>query len=448
MTSDISPRLSLPFVQAAQAQKHVTVNESLWRLDAIVHLTVLSRAVTSQPQSPSSQDAYVLTDNPQGSEWSDYDGGEVLIFRDEVWERIETVRGFVCFVEDEQNLCVFDGTDWIVPGTDLEPAESFGVNTQADGTNRLSVKSDAVLLSHDDVTPGTGDMRVSMNKAASAGVTSLLLKTGYSARAEIGLIGNDDTVFKVSSDGSTFRTAISVDAETGQCRFPQTVLTNRKVQTFAPGTHTYVPAAGVCALAITVVGGGGGGAGAKTDAANQFVGAGGGGGGATAQKAISHADIAASYSIIVGNGGPGGSAAAGAGHGTRNGLDGGRSEVSAEGLLIKSPGGKGALEDLASVGATAFTGGDGGSASGGNLHISGQKGGSGVTKGSGAFQGGFGIGGAAMLGHGGTYQNGNGRSGSGYGGGGSGCGMIPGYVLNRSGGDGAPGIVIIEEFYG
>ena len=32
-----SLNLNLPYVEAAQAQKHVTVNEALSRLDALVH---------------------------------------------------------------------------------------------------------------------------------------------------------------------------------------------------------------------------------------------------------------------------------------------------------------------------------------------------------------------------------------------------------------------------
>ena len=34
-------KLTLPLLEAAQAQKHVTVNEALVRLDAAAHLTLL-----------------------------------------------------------------------------------------------------------------------------------------------------------------------------------------------------------------------------------------------------------------------------------------------------------------------------------------------------------------------------------------------------------------------
>ncbi len=43
MFDDVTPRLGLPYVVAAQAQKHIPINESLARLDGLVQLAVESR---------------------------------------------------------------------------------------------------------------------------------------------------------------------------------------------------------------------------------------------------------------------------------------------------------------------------------------------------------------------------------------------------------------------
>ncbi len=59
-----------------------------------------------------------------------------------------------------------------------------------------------------------------MNKEAAANVLSLLLQTGFSGRAEIGLIGDDDLLFKVSPDGATWYDGIRVDKDTGAVSFP------------------------------------------------------------------------------------------------------------------------------------------------------------------------------------------------------------------------------------
>ncbi|MCZ4352271.1 DUF2793 domain-containing protein [Roseovarius aestuarii] len=47
--SDNSPRLGLPYLQPSQAQKHVTHNEALQRLDALVQLSVVALNVETPP---------------------------------------------------------------------------------------------------------------------------------------------------------------------------------------------------------------------------------------------------------------------------------------------------------------------------------------------------------------------------------------------------------------
>ena len=47
-----TPILNLPLVQAAQAQKHVTVNEGLIRLDALAQISLASISVTEPPVAP------------------------------------------------------------------------------------------------------------------------------------------------------------------------------------------------------------------------------------------------------------------------------------------------------------------------------------------------------------------------------------------------------------
>ena len=44
-----TPNLQLPYILAAQAQKHVTHNEALRKLDAIVNLSVADRNLAAPP---------------------------------------------------------------------------------------------------------------------------------------------------------------------------------------------------------------------------------------------------------------------------------------------------------------------------------------------------------------------------------------------------------------
>ena len=49
---ETSPRLSLSYVMPQQSQKHVTVNETFRRLDALVGLSVKSENIGSEPVAP------------------------------------------------------------------------------------------------------------------------------------------------------------------------------------------------------------------------------------------------------------------------------------------------------------------------------------------------------------------------------------------------------------
>ena len=49
---DETPNLRLPYIMAAQSQKHVTHNEAIRALDAVVQLSVLDRDLSTPPGSP------------------------------------------------------------------------------------------------------------------------------------------------------------------------------------------------------------------------------------------------------------------------------------------------------------------------------------------------------------------------------------------------------------
>ena len=50
--TESSPRLALPYLQPSQAQKHVTHNEALLRLDAIVQLALEAMGAEVPPMEP------------------------------------------------------------------------------------------------------------------------------------------------------------------------------------------------------------------------------------------------------------------------------------------------------------------------------------------------------------------------------------------------------------
>ena len=209
--SSPSPNLDLPYLAPQQAQKHVTVNEGLRRLDTLVQLSVVTRTLGQAPAVPAEGAVYIV---PAGGGWFDYVPGALAAFRDAEWTQIAPKAGWRAWIGDEARLVVFDGADWseITRG---DAATSLGVNTAADAINRLAVKSDAVLFSHDDVTPGSGDVRVVVNKDSAGGTASHLFQTNFSGRAEFGLTGDENFHLRVAPDGATWTDAIIVDRQTG-----------------------------------------------------------------------------------------------------------------------------------------------------------------------------------------------------------------------------------------
>lgn len=218
----MTSNLKLPYLAAAQAQKHITHNEALRALDALVQIGVLDRDLTVPPGTPADGDCYIVAAAATGA-WAGRDG-RLAAWQDGVWMFYAPREGWVAWVADEDALVAWDGAAWVlvVGGVaSVNPVALVGVNTTADATNRLAIKSDAVLHSHDDVTPGSGSVQHKLNKAAAAETASFLFQTGYSGRAEIGLAGDDDVHVKVSPDGAAWHEAIVIDRHTGAVSIPR-----------------------------------------------------------------------------------------------------------------------------------------------------------------------------------------------------------------------------------
>ncbi|MBI1386716.1 MAG: DUF2793 domain-containing protein [Rhizobiales bacterium] len=222
---DITPNLRLPFILEAQAQKHVTHNEAIRALDALVQIAVLDRDLTAPPLAPDDGDRYIAAAGATG-DWSGKET-EIAAWQDGAWAFYSPQPGWLAWIEDEASLLVFDGAAWapataVSGGASLNPATGglVGINATADATNRLAVASAASLFNH----AGTGGHQQKINKAIATDTASVLYQTGFSGRAEMGTTGDDDFHFKVSPDGSTWHEAILIDKDTGTVTFPNTTI--------------------------------------------------------------------------------------------------------------------------------------------------------------------------------------------------------------------------------
>jgi hypothetical protein len=213
LMSDTSPVLALPYIKPSQAQKHVTHNEALRVLDAVVQLSVLRADLASPPATPAPGARYIVaataTDAWEGME------DHVAIW-DEAWILLSPRVGWTAYVEDTGRFLTWDGGTWRDPSESFETLERLGLNATADATNRLAVASPASLFSHE----GAGH-QIKVNKAGATETASLLFQTGFSGRAEMGTLGSDGFGIKVSDDGNAWVEAMTVDPATGRPALPQ-----------------------------------------------------------------------------------------------------------------------------------------------------------------------------------------------------------------------------------
>ncbi|MEM6408816.1 MAG: DUF2793 domain-containing protein [Pseudomonadota bacterium] len=223
MTDLKSPILSLPYIAAAQAQKHVTHNEALAVLDVAVQLAVLAFDVITPPSTPEEGDVYGIGAGASGV-WAGQETGTIAAYLHGAWAFVTPQDGWLATEAGTGAIRAYKGA---FPAGAWAPAVAgvpetltrLGVNTSADDVNRLSVNADATLLNH-----GGAGHQLKLNKSADSDTASLLFQTGFSGRAEMGTAGSDDFVVKVSADGNAWRSAIEVDAATGAARFPSGAL--------------------------------------------------------------------------------------------------------------------------------------------------------------------------------------------------------------------------------
>jgi hypothetical protein len=112
MFDDVTPRLGLPYVVAAQAQKHIPINESLARLDGLVQLAVESRSVSAQPAGAVAGGVWILPAGSTGAAWTGQPAGTLMRFEAGAWEALLPVEGVLAWVKDENQVVAFDGAAW------------------------------------------------------------------------------------------------------------------------------------------------------------------------------------------------------------------------------------------------------------------------------------------------------------------------------------------------
>lgn len=110
MMANESARLALPLLQAGQAQKELTHNEALTRLDIAVQPLVESATLASPPPSPVPGQCWIVAASPTGA-WA----GQVNAiagWTEGGWRFVAPVMGMAAHVRDRGHAMAWDGTAW------------------------------------------------------------------------------------------------------------------------------------------------------------------------------------------------------------------------------------------------------------------------------------------------------------------------------------------------
>lgn len=210
-------QFKLPLVQAAQAQKHVTVNEALARMDALAQLHVQSRSV-DVPGVPIDGHSYIVPAGATGA-WAGQDH-KVALFLNGGWDFVDPGAGWTAWVIDEAAHLRFQGGIWdharlsqntALAQTQIQTLE-FDHTIQAGSDNTTS----AMIPSHSVVFGVSGRVVTAVNGPASikVGVVGQTDRYGHGYGVAqnsyiLGLSGTPlayyaDTPILLTADGGDF----------------------------------------------------------------------------------------------------------------------------------------------------------------------------------------------------------------------------------------------------
>jgi hypothetical protein len=175
-------QLQLPLIAPAQAQKHVTVNEALTRLDAIAQLRIKSFDLAVAPSSPKDGDAYLVNAAPVGA-WAGQ-AGKIAIWNNGGWIFLLPKSGWKAWDESAQCTRMYHGSGWM--------ADAVAVSPGGAGTRYRVIEFDHVV-----VAGATNSTAVSIPGGAQV--------IGVTGRVVASLSGSGLTGWRLGVEGSDNR---------------------------------------------------------------------------------------------------------------------------------------------------------------------------------------------------------------------------------------------------
>lgn len=127
-----TPNIGMPLMEAAQSQKHVTHNQSLQVLDALVQLAVVNRITTSPPGSPSNGDRYIIASVATGI-WAGKET-QIASYENGGWVYYLPTEGWFAWDKGANEAIIFNTTWNSLSGGSTVSDAAFALTDDIDPT--------------------------------------------------------------------------------------------------------------------------------------------------------------------------------------------------------------------------------------------------------------------------------------------------------------------------
>ena len=131
MPDNATARHALPNLYVGQAQKEVTHNEALARIDALLHPVVESKVTAPvEGLSAASDGLCWLITAPATSIWADR-GGQIARWSGGSWRYLQPVEGMAIWLKSTGKRLFYIGNDWFEPAPITTPSGGSIIDAEA-----------------------------------------------------------------------------------------------------------------------------------------------------------------------------------------------------------------------------------------------------------------------------------------------------------------------------
>jgi hypothetical protein len=252
--TDTTPRLALAELSASQAQKHVTVNEALIKLDGLSDAYLLSMSLTAPPSSPADGDAYLVASGATGA-WVNSDG-KIAYCLDDAWRFYAPFAGLLVYNAADATTYRYVGGSWVAfasGSTSLDMTETEIASAATCDIGSLSTVCAAITGTTAITAFGTGTTKLRFVRFEGAltlthNATSLILLGGASRTTAAGDVG----IYTSDASGNwreRHYVRAAADPGDGATKSGSETFTNKTLS-----GATYIPNGAICSDGTIMVG--------------------------------------------------------------------------------------------------------------------------------------------------------------------------------------------------